>query len=53
MDKQYIQGVELMKKRYSIMSKIADEIVREYKMKQYYKKLKQDKEKKKEDKKKD
>lgn len=35
------------------MSKIADEIVREYKMKQYYKKLKQDKEKKKEDKKKD
>lgn len=28
------------------MSKIADEIVREYKMKQYYKKLKQSKENK-------
>ncbi len=35
------------------MSKIADEIVREYKMNQYYKKLKEDKEKNKEDKKKD
>ena len=28
------------------MSKIADEIVREYKMKEYYKKLKEEKEKK-------
>lgn len=45
MEIQFLQGVELMKKRYSIMSKIADEIVKEYKMKEYYKKLKENKEK--------
>lgn len=46
MEIQFLQGVVPMKKRYSIMSKIADEIVKEYKMKQYYKKLKEEKEEK-------